>query len=85
VPQYLLELYVASRSTIPLQAAARARASANAMSRDGRRVHYLRSIFIPEDETCFLLFEAASPELVAEASRRAALDHNRIVEAIGES
>ena len=85
MPQYLLELYVARSSAVPLQAAGRARATANAMSRGGHRVRYLRSIFVPEDETCFLLFEAASPELVGEASRRAALGHHRIVEAIGES
>jgi hypothetical protein len=54
------------------------------MGRDGLQVRYLRSIFVPEDEICFLLFEAASPELVGEAGRRAALDDYRIVRAIGE-
>jgi hypothetical protein len=84
MPQYLVELYVARRSPVPLEAVRRARASASAMSRDGLQVRYLRSIFVPEDEICFLLFEAASPELVGEAGRRAALDDYRIVRAIGE-
>jgi hypothetical protein len=52
------------------------------MTREGQRVRYLRSIFVPEDEICFLLFEAASPELVGKASRRAELAYERIVEAI---
>jgi hypothetical protein len=85
MPQYLVELYVARTSPMPLEAARRARASANAMSRDGLEVHYLHSIFVPEDEICFLLFEAATPELVGEAGRRAALDHYRILQAIGET
>jgi hypothetical protein len=85
VPQYLLELYVAGGSPVPLHAARQARASASTMSLEGHHVHYLRSIFVPEDEICFLFFEAASPELVGEAGRRAALDHYRIVEAIGET
>ena len=82
MPEYLVELYLPRNSSAPREAARRARASAKAMSRDGRRVRYLRSIFVPEDETCFLLFEAAAPELVGEASRRAAIEYERIVEAI---
>jgi hypothetical protein len=85
MPHYLVELYVAGTSPLPFEAARRARASANAMSRDGLEVHYLHSIFVPEDEICFLLFEAATPELVGEAGRRAALDHYRILQAIGET
>jgi hypothetical protein len=85
MPEYLVELYVARGSRVPLEAARRARASANAMSRDGHPVRYLRSIFVPEDEICFLLLEAASPGLVGEAGRRAALDNYRIVEAIDET
>jgi uncharacterized protein DUF4242 len=43
-------------------------------------IRFLRAILVPEDETCFLLYEAASPELVAEASRRVSLSCDRIVE-----
>ena len=38
----------------------------------------LRSIFVPEDETCFLLYEATSAEVVAEAMQRAGLRHDHI-------
>ncbi len=80
--EYLVELYVPRSGGEPLEAARRAGSSAREMSREGRRVQYVRSIFVPEDETCFLLFEAASAELVGEASRRAAIEYERIVEAI---
>lgn len=85
MPEYLVELYLPSGSSGPREAARIARSSANAMHREGRRIRFLRSIFVPEDETCFLLFEAASADLVGEASRRAALHYERIVEAIQET
>jgi hypothetical protein len=46
-------------------------------------VRYVRAIFVPEDETCFHLFEAASPDAVYAASERAGLSAQRIVEAEG--
>jgi len=82
MPDYLVELYLPGDSLDPTEAVRRVRSSANAMSRDGKWVRYLRLIFVPEDETCFLLFEAASPELVGEVSRRAEIEYERIVEAI---
>jgi hypothetical protein len=82
MPAYLVELYLPNGSSSLLEASKRARSSARAMTREGQRVRYLRSIFVPEDEICFLLFEAASPELVGKASRRAELAYERIVEAI---
>ena len=45
-------------------------------------MRYVRSILIPGDETCFLVFEGLSAQAVGEASRRAALDYDRIVEAV---
>ena len=41
-------------------------------------VRYLRSIFIPGDETCLLLFEADSMELVESVAEHAGLDPDRI-------
>jgi hypothetical protein len=46
----------------------------------GQTVRYLRSIFVPEDEICFHLFEADSSEAVRAASERARLMPARIVE-----
>lgn len=36
-------------------------------------MRFLRSVFVPEDGTCFCLYEAPSAEDVHEAVRRAAL------------
>jgi hypothetical protein len=41
-------------------------------------VRWIRSVYVAEDDACFLVFEA--PEAVGEASRRAALEYQRIVE-----
>jgi len=60
---------------------ARARAAAQALSRGGTSVRYVSSIFVPEDETCFLLFEAESAAAVEAAVRRAQLAFERVSEA----
>lgn len=44
-------------------------------------VRFVRSIFVPEDETCFYLFEAPSVEAVREAAHRAGLQVERVSEA----
>jgi hypothetical protein len=43
------------------------------MRDEGAPVRFVRSIFVPEDETCFYVFQASSSEEVNEAARRAAL------------
>ena len=45
-------------------------------------MRYLRSIYVPEDETCLLLFEAASADAVSEVAQPAALPFERLVAAI---
>jgi len=45
-------------------------------------VSYVRAIFLGADETCFHLYEAGSVESVLEASRRAAIPVERVVEAV---
>ncbi len=58
------------------------KAAAEAMSADGFRVRYLRSILVPEDETCFHLFEAESAEAIYEAGRHAGLTFDRVAAAV---
>lgn len=57
-----------------------ARTASAQLSRQGTPVRFVRSIFVPEDETCFHLYEAASAESVREAARRAALPFERVTE-----
>ena len=72
--EYLVELYVAQGDHAVAQhhVAAAERAGAD-LTREGRAVRYLQSFFVPEDETCFLLYEADSVDLVTEAVGRAGL------------
>jgi hypothetical protein len=48
-------------------------------------VTYVRSTFLPADETVMHMFEAPSAEALGEAGRRAALEFQRIVEAVEAS
>ena len=59
----------------------RATAAAAELQASGRVVRYLRAIFIPDDETCLLLFDADAAEVVRTAASRAGLDPDRVVEA----
>jgi ubiquinone/menaquinone biosynthesis C-methylase UbiE len=72
--EYLVELYVAQgdHAVARHHVAVAERAGAD-LTREGRAVRYLQSFFVPEDETCFLLYEADSVDLVTEAVGRAGL------------
>jgi hypothetical protein len=62
---------------------ASARAGAAELAREGAPLRYLNCIFVPEDEMCLLMYEAASPELVRDACHRAGIDCERVLEAAG--
>jgi hypothetical protein len=84
--EFLLEAYVSRTEPEVVEAGAeRARHEAEQMSEEGTPVRFLRTIFVPEDETCFYLYRAESAELVREAARRAHLPTERVVEAITKS
>jgi hypothetical protein len=63
-------------------AAERACGAAEQLASEGRKVRYLRTLDVPDEDLCLHLFEAASAAGVAEASRRAELPVERIVEAL---
>jgi hypothetical protein len=42
----------------------------------------VRSLFVPEDETCFLLIDAPSADVVREVVRRAELPFERVSETL---
>jgi uncharacterized protein DUF4242 len=74
--EFALELYVSRTDTTAVRRTVElARTAA-----EGTTVRYLRSIFMPEDETCFLFFEAPSAAAVGEVAGRAGL-RARVVEA----
>jgi ubiquinone/menaquinone biosynthesis C-methylase UbiE len=79
MPEFLVELYVAhdDRRTARQHAERAGRAAAD-LTREGQSLRCLRSIVVPQDETCFLLYEAPSADVVAEALRRAGLRHEHI-------
>ncbi|HST24583.1 MAG TPA: hypothetical protein VLJ76_01185 [Gaiellaceae bacterium] len=79
MPEYLVELYVSRTDAGPLaEWIETARRAAEELSRQGTRVLQLRSIFVPEDETCLLLYEASSADAVHEVARRAQLSFERL-------
>jgi Nickel responsive protein SCO4226-like len=81
VPRYLVEEYV-PRSREARLAGRAARAAAEELAREGTPVHYVRTTFLPDDETCFHVFEAASEEAVGEVCQRARIGSGRIVRAV---
>ena len=78
---FLVETYTPAAAVVA-EIEARARRAAAELERAGTPVRYVRSIFVPADETCFHLFEAPSADTVREASERAGLSPQRIVEAV---
>jgi hypothetical protein len=79
--EYLVELYVSS--TEPdggERRAERAQRAAVEMTAAGTPVRFVRSIFVPADETCLLLFEAESVDAVRQAADRAALPFEHVAE-----
>jgi hypothetical protein len=51
-------------------------------SAGGGKVRHLRSLFVPQDEQCFVLFEAASAQTLTETIQRAGIAYERIAEVI---
>ena len=81
MPRYLIEAYLAAEPGLLEEARRRAHWAAQL----GDQVRYLRTTFVPRDETCFHFFDAPSPTVLGEAVRLAELDHVRIVEAVETS
>lgn len=73
---YLVESYAAGAGVDDQRRRARQAADV------GIGVRYIRTMFLPGDETLLHVFDAASPEALREAVRVAALPYERIVEAV---
>ena len=82
MPVYLVETYLTRHGARDLDSLReRVRRAAEELSRDGLDVRHLRSVFVPADETCFHLFDAASAAAVQAAGERAAIAFDRVSEA----
>ena len=74
--KYLVELYLPSATAERQQAVARvARGGASP------EVRYLRSIFLPGEETCFHEYECESADALAAALASAEIPYERLIEA----
>jgi hypothetical protein len=63
-------------------AAARARQATEELRREGQYVRFLRSVFVPEEDACFFLFEGSSARSVRAAVARAQLAAVHVDEAL---
>ena len=85
MPEFVAEQYFPRAGTASAsQAGKAARRAAEQLARKGAQIELVRSIFIPDDETCLFIYEADSLETVRVAGERAALAFERIVQAAGE-
>ena len=78
---FLVELYISKTSRGAIAATTERLSRAASELRDtGRPVWLVRSICVPDDETCYLLVEASSTGDLDELSRRAELTFEHVAE-----
>jgi hypothetical protein len=86
MPSYLIESYLPRSRSGELGAVVeRLRRATDSLTAEGAPVRHLRSTFIPGDELCLHLFEAESAAAAGEASRRAAIEPARAVQAVSDA
>jgi hypothetical protein len=74
VTEFLVEMYVSQTDAGAVAHLAQcARIAAEELSGQGIPVRYVRSIFVPEEETCFIFYDALSADVAREAASRARL------------
>ena len=83
MPNYVVERYLPGITTDQLKAAAqRAKSTTATMTNEGTPIRYMRSIFVPNEEKCYCLFDGPSEDAVMEANDRANIPYERVTEAI---
>jgi hypothetical protein len=81
-PVYLVERYLAVPDPAALAASVTRLAQAcHATAGSAEPVRYLHSTFVPADDTCFCLFQAASSEAVRAVNTLAGFGFDRISDA----
>jgi hypothetical protein len=80
---YLVECYAPGIERAEVESAAdRALAASAELREEGREVEYVGAILVPEDEVVFHIFASESAGTVREASARASVEHERVVESV---
>ena len=83
MPSYLVETYLArNRAGERAARERRVRSAVKELTQERTRVRFERSIYVPEDEICFFVFDAPSSREAALVAQRAGLDPIRVVEAV---
>jgi hypothetical protein len=76
--QFLVEVFVPrADAALADRWALDAKAAADRLQEAGTPVRYVRSIFIPDEETCLILYQAATVDNVIVAAERAELPLER--------
>ena len=84
--EFLVEFYLSRTDAAALgRSVRRARRAAEEQARQGMPVRYLRSMYLPDDEICFLLYEAESAEAARRAAALAAIAFERVSEVVGDT
>jgi hypothetical protein len=83
--KYIVELYVARGDEAALERGVELTCrAADRLTRNGTRVRHLRSLYVPADETCYVLFEAEAAAAAQEAAAAAGLPFERSATAVAE-
>ena len=77
---FLVEAYTPATIEIA-ELEARARRAADNLAKTGTEVHYVRAIYVPEDEICLHLLEAPTVEAAHDLIRQAGISADRIAKA----
>jgi hypothetical protein len=84
--EFIAEQYLSRRDTTAARYGAdAARRAAEQLGSEGVAVQFVRSIFVPDDETSLYIFEADSIESVRLAIARAGLSPEYVAETMGDS
>jgi hypothetical protein len=84
--EFLLEIHIPQADLDAVKRGARrARFVAERHRRQGSAVRYVRSIFLPEDETWLILYQAVDADAVRAAASDAELPFERLIGAVEQT
>lgn len=83
MPEFIAEQYFSRTDAAGARRAAiTARSAAEQLAREGTDVELVRSVFVPEDETCIFIYTADSLDSVRLAAQRGALEFEHVAQAV---